>query len=116
MDFAFDPLDRRPASQAAPAAPARQRPHPVEALADAIRRSDEVRWALVPPVPPLEALAAVDAAFGHAAELAARNRELHFAVDEETGRMIIEVRTLDGEALRTIAPSEVLDVMSGGTF
>ena len=38
-------------------------------------------------------------------ELAAANRELHFRRDEATGRIIIEVRTLDGEVLRTIPPS-----------
>jgi uncharacterized FlaG/YvyC family protein len=59
-------------------------------------------------------LAEVDAAWKRAGELAAANRELHFRQDEQTGRTIIEVRTLDGEVLRTIPPSRLLDVMAGG--
>ena len=61
-------------------------------------------------------LAEVDAAWERAAQLAAQNRELHFATDEETGRVIIQVRTLDGEVLRTIPPSRALDVMSGSAL
>ncbi len=45
-------------------------------------------------------------------ELAADDRELHFRKDEATGRVIVEVRDLDGNVLRTIPPSEALDVMS----
>ena len=47
------------------------------------------------------------------AELAASNRELHFRKDEESGRVIIQVRDLAGNVLRTIPPSEALAVMSG---
>jgi hypothetical protein len=68
---------------------------------------------VIPASPPPEVLAEVDAAWEHAAELAAENRELHFHRDERTGRMIIEVRTLDGEVLRTIPPSRTLDIMGG---
>jgi flagellar protein FlaG len=71
---------------------------------------------VIPASPPPEVLAEVDAAWERAAELAAQNRELHFTRDERTGRTIIEVRTLDGEVLRTIPPSKMLDVMSGGEF
>jgi hypothetical protein len=67
----------------------------------------------LPASPPLEVLAEVDAAWRRAAELAAHNRELHFALDGGTGRVIIEVRTLDGEVLDTILPSTGLAVMCG---
>ena len=69
---------------------------------------------VIPASPPPEMLAEVDAARERAAELASANRELHFRRDEHTGRTIIEVRTLDGEVLRTIPPSRVFDVMAGG--
>ena len=69
---------------------------------------------VIPASPPPVVLAAVDAAWERAAQLAAADRELHFRRDEQSGRTIIEVRTLDGEALRTIPPSRLLDVMTGG--
>ena len=69
---------------------------------------------VIPASPPPEVLAEVDAAWERAAELAAQNRELHFTRDEVSGRTIIEVRTLQGEVLRTIPPSKLLDAMSGG--
>jgi hypothetical protein len=71
---------------------------------------------VIPASPPPEVLAEVDAAWERAAQLAAQNRELHFTRDEVSGRTIIEVRTLDGEVLRTIPPSKMLDAMSGGEF
>jgi flagellar protein FlaG len=71
---------------------------------------------VIPASPPPEVLAEVDAAWERATELAAQNRELHFTRDERSGRTIIEVRTLDGEVLRTIPPSKMLDVMSGGEY
>jgi len=71
---------------------------------------------VIPASPPPEALAEVDAAWERAAQLAAENRELHFDTDPETGRVIIQVRTLDGEVLRTIPPSRALDVVGGSTL
>jgi hypothetical protein len=67
----------------------------------------------VPPAPTEEVRAQVDHAAEIAAEMAARNRELHFSKDEDTGRVVIQVRDLDGNVIRTIPPSRVLDVMSG---
>jgi hypothetical protein len=95
---------------AAPAAPARATaetgaPRPAPAV-DAVD--------VIPASPPPEVLAEVDAAWERSSQLASANRELHFRRDEHTGRTIIEVRTLDGEVLRTIPPSRMLDVMAGG--
>jgi FlaG protein len=94
---------------AAPGAPARAAGEPSAARpAPAVDSVD-----VIPATPPPEVLAEVDAAWERANELAAANRELHFRRDEATGRTIIEVRTLDGEVLRTIPPSRVFDVMAG---
>ena len=100
---------------AAPVAPARA-PAPVErpaapARAEAVDRSD-----VIPASPPPEVLAEVDAAWERSSQLAAQNRELHFTRDESSGRMIIQVRSLDGEVLRTIPPSRALDIMGGGAL
>ena len=63
--------------------------------------------------PPPEVLDEVAAARDRAAELAASNRELHFRKDEATGRVIVQVRDLAGNVIRTIPPSEALAVMAG---
>jgi flagellar protein FlaG len=107
MTFEIGHLTFRSAA-AAPAAPARAAVEPPEPAVAAVAVD------VIPASPPPEVLAEVDAAWERSAELAAANRELHFRRDEESGRTIIEVRTLDGEVLRTIPPSRMLDAMSGG--
>jgi hypothetical protein len=67
----------------------------------------------LPASPPPEVLAEVDAAWLRAGELAARNLELHFCSDWDSGRVIVEVRTLAGEVLSTISPSHSLEIMCG---
>jgi hypothetical protein len=67
----------------------------------------------LPAHPPTEVLDAIGAAAERAAELRADNRELHFSKDAATGRVIVQVRDLEGNVIRTIPPSKALDVMSG---
>jgi hypothetical protein len=109
----FQPAAAAPIAPVRPSAPAAE-PTPAAATPGlepvfGVDASD-----VIPASPPGEVLAEVDAAWERAAELAAQNRELHFKHDDVSGRTIIEVRTLDGEVLRTIPPSKMLDVMSGG--
>jgi flagellar protein FlaG len=66
--------------------------------------------------PPPEVLDAVGAAAERAAELRSQNRELHFHMDEASGRVIVQVRDLDGHVIRTIPPSQALEVMSGAAL
>jgi len=63
--------------------------------------------------PPPDALREVDRAAARAEELWRDDRELHFEMDQDSGRVIVEVRDLDGNVIRTIPPSEALDIMSG---
>jgi FlaG protein len=93
-------------SPAAPAAPVA----PVAARASAPVDTVQLSLAFSPPD---EVLDAVGAAADRAEELAAANRELHFEVDKESKRVIIQVRDLDGNVIRTIPPKHALDVMSG---
>ena len=60
-----------------------------------------------------ELLAEIDAAWERAAQLAEEDRELHFSHDAASGRLVIEVRTLSGEVLKTIPPSQALDIVAG---
>ncbi len=67
----------------------------------------------LPPTPPPEAVAMVDRASQRAEELWRDQRELHFEMDKDSGRVIVQVRDLEGRVIRTIPPSEALDVLSG---
>jgi flagellar protein FlaG len=70
----------------------------------------------LPAHPPEEAREAVAAAAARAAELRSQNRELHFQKDEHSGRVIIQVRDLAGNVIRTIPPSSALEIMSGAAI
>src|SRR4051794_9207934 len=67
----------------------------------------------VPPAPTAEAREMVDKAAERVQELHKQNRELHFSRDERSNRVVIEVRDLDGNVIKTIPPAKLLDVMSG---
>jgi flagellar protein FlaG len=67
----------------------------------------------VPATPPPSVRAEVSRAAQRAAELADANRELHFRKDAATGRIVIEVRDLDGHVIRVIPPSKALEILSG---
>jgi hypothetical protein len=113
MSFDIGPLPPvqpgAPARRTAPAPAADFSAH----LARATAPAGDVAVISLPPSPPPEVLDAVAAARDRAAELAASNRELHFRKDEATGRVIVQVRDLAGNVIRTIPPSEALAVMSG---
>ncbi len=67
----------------------------------------------VPPAPTPEAREMVDKAAERVQELHKQNRELHFSRDEASNRVVIEVRDLDGNVIKTIPPAKALDIMSG---
>ena len=70
----------------------------------------------LPAAPPPEVLDAIGAAAERAAELRSQNRELHFRKDESTGRVIVQVRDLAGNVIRTIPPSSALEIMAGASL
>ena len=63
--------------------------------------------------PPAEVLAEMEAASRRYDELRSQQRELHFTRDEARNRVVVEVRDLEGNVLRTIPPSKALDVIAG---
>lgn len=79
----------------------------------ALPRADRAEIGGIPSQPPPDALREVDRAAARADELWRDKRELHFEMDEDSGRVIVQVRDLDGRVIRTIPPSEALDVLSG---
>lgn len=46
-------------------------------------------------------------------ELRAMDRELHFEQDPESGRIVVEVRDLEGHLIRTVPPSTALEIAAG---
>lgn len=67
----------------------------------------------MPSRPPAEVLAEMEAASRRWQELQSQHRELHFTHDDAQNRVVVEVRDMDGNVLRTIPPSKALDVIAG---
>jgi hypothetical protein len=76
-------------------------------------RADRAEIDAIPATPPPDALREVDRAAARADELRKDERELHFAMDDDSGRVTVQVRDLEGRVIRTIPPSEALDIVSG---
>jgi hypothetical protein len=112
MAFEIGQLTSKPVTPPPPPTPGRPAARPA-AVTEA-RPATVDLCDVIPASPPPEVLEEVDAAWERGAQLAADRRELHFSHDAKSGRTIIEVRTLDGEVLRTIPPSRALDIMGGG--
>jgi FlaG protein len=93
---------------------------PARPAVEPVRGGDASRFDTVfgdvPPAPTEEVRKHVDRAAEVVAQLHESNRELHFTKDETTGRVVIQVRDLDGNVLKTIPPSRALDVMSGAAL
>jgi flagellar protein FlaG len=111
----FTPYENLASSALAGAVGATQQLAPPEAAKRAVDGSQEEGTIVgsVPPAPTEEARELVDRAAERVDELHAANRELHFSRDEESGRVIIEVRDLEGNVLKTIPPSKAMDILSG---
>ena len=104
------------------ATPAAQYPPPVgkvsldSAQADQLKTGVEESGTIVgdvPPAPTPDARELVAKAADVVQKLHENNRELHFSTDESTNRVVIEVRDLDGNVLKTIPPKKALDILSG---
>jgi FlaG protein len=106
-----------PVSGLVPRGPAAGRaPSPGPGAPPAAQPVDRVELrgdATIPAAPPAEVLDELHVAGRVVAELHARGRELRFASDPDSGRIVVEVRDLDGNVLRRIPPSDALRVASG---
>ena len=60
--------------------------------------------------PPMRVWREVDAAGGRADELRDQGREVHFEVDDATGRLVIQLREVDGAVVRELRPAEVFGI------
>jgi uncharacterized FlaG/YvyC family protein len=97
----------------------RPRPAPAQEAAktkgfsNVLSKAADVTVDTTPSAPPPELQSQIDRASQRYDELRAQQRELHFSSDPDTGRVIIQVRDLDGNVMRTIPPAKALDVISG---
>jgi hypothetical protein len=66
----------------------------------------------IPASPPPSVLEDMHVAAGVADELRDQDRELHFETTPGGG-VAVQVRDLDGNVIRTIAPSQALEIASG---
>lgn len=110
----FTPYEQlAPASAAQPAAAAAR---PQDAAPQVDKGVDETGTIVgdVPPAPTPEARELVAMAADVVEQMRKNNRELHFSHDEDSGRLVIQVRDLDGTVLKTIPPSQALNIMAGG--
>jgi hypothetical protein len=99
------------ATFAAPATPPAPRPQD----AQQIKGVEETGTIVgdVPPAPTPDARELVGKAAEVIEQLHKNNRELHFSRDEVSNRVVIQVRDLDGNVIKTIPPSKALDILSG---
>jgi flagellar protein FlaG len=67
----------------------------------------------LPASPPASVLEEMHQASRVADELRAMKRELHFE-PTGNGRVVVEVRDLDGNVIRTIPPAKALEIAAGG--
>ena len=67
----------------------------------------------LPAVPPPEVLEQVAEAAEIAERLREMGRQLHFEPGGPNGRIIIEVRDLEGRVVRTVPPAESLAIATG---
>jgi hypothetical protein len=77
-------------------------------------QSPAVSLQTLPSSPPPEVLDQMASAAQRYDELTAQGRELRFARDEQSGRTRIEVRDRGGHLVKTLSPSQALDVAAGG--
>ena len=71
---------------------------------------------MLPSRPPVDVLEEIAAAHERWDELRSQQRELHFTHDDVANRVVVEVRDLDGNVLRTVPPSKALDIIAGAPF
>ena len=78
--------------------------------------SDSVTVDTMPASPPPEVLDAIGAAAKAYDRLTANGVQLHFHVDDQTGKVAVNIYDMQGSVLGSLAPSQVLDLATSATF
>jgi hypothetical protein len=111
MSSPIPPMQGSITTRAAHGAGGARRPDATSAAFPPLAPSVSLRT--FPSGPPQEVLDEMASAARVHDALRAQGRELHFAHDSASGRMTVEVRDSSGHVLRTISPSEALEVAAG---
>lgn len=69
----------------------------------------------IPESPPADLLTELDHAAGVIDDLASRQVNVHFEVDDRTGKVRVQVVDGEGSVLREIPATRMLDVLSSGS-
>ena len=69
----------------------------------------------IPDAPPADLLTELDRAASVIDDLASRQVNVHFEVDDRTGKVRVQVMGGDGTVLREIPATRMLDVLSSGS-
>jgi hypothetical protein len=100
----------------APPATSAQPARAAASAAAAQPASESVTVDTMPSSPPPEVLDAIGAAARAYDRLTANGVQLHFQVDGQTGKVAVHVYDTQGSVLGSLAPSQVLDLATSGTF
>jgi flagellar protein FlaG len=106
MDFNIPPVGGVERSGTAP------RNAPTEGAGFSAALDAAVNVSTLPASPPPAAMEEMHVAARVFEELRAQKRELHFE-PTGNGRVVVQVRDLDGNVIRTIPPAKALEVASG---
>ena len=108
MNFELPPIGSTGANPITPRTPASTR------TGAEFRLPGAVSVTTIPANPPPDLIDQVSTAARVAEDLRSMGRELHFEPPTSPGgRVVIEVRDLDGNVLRTVPPEEALDIAAG---
>jgi flagellar protein FlaG len=88
-----------------------QRSEPAQGAGFSAHLDAAVNVSTLPASPPVSVLEDMHSAARVADELRAQQRELHFETTD--GGVIVQVRDLDGNVIRTIPPARALEIASG---
>jgi len=80
-------------------------------------RSDQaVNVSAVPSTPPEEVLDAIGVASNAYDQLAASGKHVHFAIDQSSGRVVVELHDANGGVLSSMSPGDALSVAGGASI
>ncbi len=70
----------------------------------------------IPATPPDEVLDAIGVAADAYEQLAASGRQLHFGIDQGSGKLVVQLHDQHGNVLSSVSPGQALEVAAGGSI